>query len=657
MKMQKHSTITGFFISLFFAFPLLFPTIDLAEKFTIDSSFLMKWADYSIEEIFFRQRGKRIPPSEIVILAIDESSLNVLDEVGEEELAKNPRLSNLKSWPWPREVHGWALEQLIQAGAKTIAFDVDFDTQSAYGIKDDLAFQKSLRRYPGRVVLAAQHEKLTLEAGQSYTKISNPLDIFQVVKNRIGLVNLDYQHAINQQIFSVSGKDSIDKSDISHILDSMKRQGIELKPFAFSVIQQEIPKKDININYNGPGNTFPTYSYSSIFDRQLWERNLKSGAVFKDKIVLVGGTAEILQDIHNTPFGFMPGVEIHANILATLLQGSNIKQIDPIHSSLLIIILGLSTSFLISASDNILKKLIISSILLALAIGIGYFIFLQQWILPISALLGTIFAISFLDILSTSVEEQLGRLRLKKILEIRVSKPILEEILSKPDIFSQTLGGKKCKVVVLFADIREFSFLANEINPEQLVAQLNQYFEQMVEQVLDQNGVLDKFIGDALMAEFGNPIFRGDKAEVLASVYAALAMREVLHQLRAQWKKEGKPLLFNGIGIHFGEAIAGNIGSSKKLEYTVIGNTVNIASRVESKTKELGMDILVTQSVYELVKDEIRFENQGSFLLKGQAEPLSLYSVIDTTNGTGELYQAVCSDFAEYERKKVSPVG
>jgi adenylate cyclase len=657
MKMQKHSTLIGLFVSLFFVFPLVFPTIELAEKFTLDSSSLMKWADYSIEEIFFRQRGKCIPPPEIVILAIDESSLNVLDEVGEEELAKNPRLSNLKSWPWPRKVHGWALEQLIQAGAKTIAFDVDFDTQSAYGRKDDLAFQKSLRRYPGRVVLAAQHEKLTLEAGQSYTKISTPLDIFRVSKNRIGLVNLDYQHAINQQIFSVSGKDSIDKSDISHILDSMKRQGIELKPFAFSIIEQGIPKKDININYSGPGNTFPIYSYSSIFDRQLWKRNLKSGTVFKDKIVLVGGTAEILQDIHNTPFGFMPGVEIHANILATLLQENNIKQTDPIHSSLLIIILGLSTSFLISTSDNILKKLIISSSLLALTIGIGYFIFLQQWILPISGLLGTIFAISILDILTTSVEEQLGRLRLKKILEIRVSKPILEEILSKPDIFSQTLGGKKCKVVVLFADIREFSFLANEINPEQLVAQLNQYFEQMVEQVLDRNGVLDKFIGDALMAEFGNPIFRGDKAEVLAAVHSALAMRKMLHQLRAQWRKEGKPLLFNGIGIHFGEAIAGNIGSSKKLEYTVIGNTVNIASRVESKTKELGMDILVTQSVYELVKDEIRLEHQGSFLLKGQAEPLSLYSVIDTTNGTGELYQAVCSDFAEYERKKVSPGG
>jgi adenylate cyclase len=657
MKRKKHSVVIGFLVSLFFVFPLLLPPINLTENFTIDSSFFMKWADYSIEEIFFRQRGKLAPPPEIVILAIDESSLNVLDQVGEEELAKNPRLSNLRSWPWPRKVHGWALEQLIQAGAKTIAFDIAFDAPSAHGRKDDRAFQKSLRHYPGHIVLAAQQERITLEAEQAYTRVSLPLDMFQVAGNRIGLVNLDYQHAVNQQIFKISGRHSLDQSDISYTLDSLKQRGIEIKPFAFSVAKEEVSSDDISINFSGPKNTYPTYSYSMLFDPLAWEKNLKSGAVFKDKIVLVGGTAEILQDIHNTPFGFMPGIEIHANILGTLLKDNNIKQLDPVSSSILITLLGLLTSSLISLSGNILRKIIISLSFLAFTVGTSYFVFLQQWMFPVSGLLGSIFIISSLDILITSIQEQLGRLRLKKILEVRVSKPVLEEILSKPDIFSQTLGGKKCKVAVLFADIRGFSVLASDLAPEQLVAQLNQYLEQMVEQVLDQNGVLDKFIGDALMAEFGNPICRGDKAEVLAAVHSALAMRKVLHQLRTQWKKEGKPLLFNGIGIHFGEAIAGNIGSSKKLEYTVIGNTVNIASRVESKTKDLGIDILVTQSVYELVKDEIRLEHQGSFLLKGQAEPLSLYSVIDTARGTGELYQAVCSDFAEYERKNVRPAG
>jgi adenylate cyclase len=654
--MQKHPAAIGLLASLFFAFPLVFPSIAWGD-FAIDFSFLMRWADYSMEEIFFRQRGKRTPPTEIVILAIDESSLNVLDQVGEEELTKNSRLSTLKSWPWPRKVHGWAIEQLLQAGAKTIAFDIAFDTQSAHGRQDDLAFQKSLHRYPGRVVLAAQQEKVTLGEVQSYTRVSLPLDIFQVAGNWIGLVNLDYQRAINQQIFKLSGKDNLDQSDISYALDAFKEKGLAIKPFAFSIAQREVAKEDIDINYSGPKNTYPTYSYATLFDPLLWKNNLKSGAVFKDKIVLIGGTAEILQDIHNTPFGFMPGIEIHANILGTLLQGNNIKQLSPLYGSSLIILLGLSTSFLLNASNSILKKITISLSLLATTIGTGYFVFLQQWMLPLSGLLGAIFAIGSLDILITSVQEQLGRLRLKRILEVRVSKPVLEEILSKPDLFSQTLGGKKCRVAVLFADIRGFSFLANEIAPEQLVMQLNQYLEQMVEQVLDQNGVLDKFIGDALMAEFGNPIFRGDKAEVLAAVYSALAMRKVLYQLRIQWKKEGKPLLFNGIGIHFGEAVAGNIGSSKKLEYTVIGDTVNIAARVESKTKELGIDILVTQSVYELVKDEIRLEHQGFFLLKGQTEPLSLYSVIDLADGTGGLYQEVCSDFAEYTRQQVSPVG
>ncbi len=648
MKVQKKPMIIGLLVGLGFAVPLLSPTFHFGKAWSLDISFPMKWANYSIEELFFRQRGRSSPAPEIVILAIDENSLNVLDQVGEEELRNHPRLASLKSWPWPRKVHGWAIEQLRQAGAKTIAFDIAFDAQSAHGQQDDLAFQKSLKHYPGRIVFAAQHEKVLLNAEQSYSRISTPLDIFQIPGNRIGLVNLDYQHSINQQIFKVSGKDNIENSEISYTLHTMKKQGIEIKPFAFSILQKEVPKRDIEINYSGPINTYPTYSYSMLFDPLLWRNNLKSGAVFKDKIVLIGGTAEILQDIHNTPFGFMPGIEIHANILGTLLRGNDIKQLDSILNSILIISSGLGIGFLLSFSDNILKKIIISLSLLALALSGSYLIFLQQWMLPVSGLLGTILITASMNIITTAVQEQLGRLRLRKILEVRVSKPVLEEILSKPDIFSQTLGGKRCKVAVLFADIRGFSFLANEMNPEQLVIQLNQYLEQMVEQVLDQNGVLDKFIGDALMAEFGNPIFRGDKAEALASIHAALAMRKVLHKLRTQWKNEGKPLLFNGIGIHFGEAIAGNVGSSKKLEYTVIGNTVNIAARVESKTKELGVDILVTQSVYELIKEEIRLENLGAFLLKGQTEPLNLYSVIDTAQGTGELYQAVCRDFAEY---------
>jgi adenylate cyclase len=657
MKVQKKPMIIGLLVGLGFAVPLVSPTFSFGKTLIIDISFPMKWANYSIEELFFHQRGRSSPAPEIVILAIDETSLNVLDQVGEEELRNQPRLASLKSWPWPRKVHGWAVEQLRQAGAKTIAFDIAFDAQSAHGQEDDLAFQKSLKDYPGRIVFAAQHEKVFLNTEQSYSRISTPLDIFQIPGNRIGLVNLDYQHSINQQIFQVSGKDTIENSEIGYTLHSMKKQGIEIKPFAFSILQKEVPKQDIEINYSGPKNTYPAYSYSMLFDPLLWKNNLKSGAVFKDKIVLIGGTAEILQDIHNTPFGFMPGVEIHANILGTLLRGNDIKQLDPILNSILIISSGLGIGFLLSSSDNILKKIIISLSLLGLTLSGSYLIFLQQWMLPVSGLLGTILATASMNIITAAIQEQLDRLRLRKILEVRVSKPVLEEILSKPDIFSQTLGGKRCRVAVLFADIRGFSFLANEMNPEQLVIQLNQYLEQMVEQVLDQNGVLDKFIGDALMAEFGNPIFRGDKVEALAAIHAALAMRKVLHQLRTQWKNEGKPLLFNGIGIHFGEAIAGNVGSSKKLEYTVIGNTVNIAARVESKTKELGVDILVTQSVYELVKEEIRLENLGAFLLKGQTEPLNLYSVIDTAQGTGTLYQAVCRDFAEYMNQKASPVG
>jgi len=205
---------------------------------------------------------------------------------------------------------------------------------------------------------------------------------------------------------------------------------------------------------------------------------------------------------------------------------------------------------------------------------------------------------------------------------------VLAEILANPDSFAQTLGGKRCQVVILFADIRDFTTLATAMAPEELVNLLNRYFELMVGAILKEQGTIDKFIGDAVMAEFGTPIFRGDKVETCAAVRAALGMRQALQELRQTLAQEGKPLIFNGIGINIGEVVAGNLGSSQKLEYTVIGDPVNVASRIEGLTKTLGHDILISEAVQQLVQDDFETIALGTFQLKGRSEPVGIYGVL-----------------------------
>lgn len=257
----------------------------------------------------------------------------------------------------------------------------------------------------------------------------------------------------------------------------------------------------------------------------------------------------------------------------------------------------------------------------------GYGAFLLGWNLPVTGLLAAGSLAGLADTTLQGVEERRNRLRLGRILQRRVAPAVLAEILRQPESFAETLGGQLRSVAILFSDIRDFTPLAESIEATGLVKLLNRYFAAMVEPILAEQGTIDKFIGDAIMAEFGTPLFRDAATEALAAVRAALGMRKALEQLRAELQQEGYPLFHHGIGIHFGEVVAGNLGSPQRLEYTVIGDAVNVAARLESLTKSLGRDILISEAVYQLVRDRVQVEDLGSHVLKGKAEPLHLYAV------------------------------
>ncbi|KAG6559751.1 Adenylate cyclase 1 [Candidatus Rhabdochlamydia oedothoracis] len=212
------------------------------------------------------------------------------------------------------------------------------------------------------------------------------------------------------------------------------------------------------------------------------------------------------------------------------------------------------------------------------------------------------------------------RERLKVNFSRYVSDHVLQKILSssKPT----NLEGERRKITVLFSDIRQFTHLSESLPPEQVVALLNEYFKVMLDIIFEHKGTLDKFIGDGLMVEFGAPL--DDEIQEKNAVTAAIAMQKALEKLNTTWKQ---PAIQIGIGIHTGFAIVGNVGSEKRMEYTAIGDTVNIASRLEQMTKFTKRSILISEDTYQAIKEEFPAESLGPITLPGRQEPIRVYAI------------------------------
>ena len=225
--------------------------------------------------------------------------------------------------------------------------------------------------------------------------------------------------------------------------------------------------------------------------------------------------------------------------------------------------------------------------------------------------------------------ESIQRRFLHSVLSRRVSPNLMRDMLRSSSDSWTRLGGRRERCVVLFTDLVGFTPRSNLMEAEALFGLLNRYFEAIAAPVLAEKGLLDKFIGDALMAEFGVPVHRGDRLEALAAVRAALAMQANLDDLNRQLHEEGLEPLRQGIGIHCGEVIAGNLGSKDRLEYTVIGAAVNLASRLESLTRQFpDYPILISGEVCDLIADLVVVDELGLHAVKGWPQPVAVYGLV-----------------------------
>jgi len=394
------------------------------------------------------------------------------------------------------------------------------------------------------------------------------------------------------------------------------------------------------VNYLGPEKTFPHYSISDIY-----QGNHPKGT-FNNKIVLIGATAIGLGDIRFTPVsssGEYPGLEIHANVIDNILNSNFLHkpQWAKIYDILAILIMGLLSGFLIptlSARNGILfaSGLFILHILISRWLFI-YFGFLINIVYPLLILACTYTSIT----LFRYITEERERKKIRGAFSYYVSSSVVNEMLKSPDKLK--LGGDKKELSVLFSDIRAFTTISEGLTPEELVHLLNEYLTVMTDIVFKYEGTLDKYMGDAIMAVYGAPLEQSDHPS--RACYSALNMMEGLKRLNKSWILEGKKPLDIGIGINTGMMMVGNMGSDQRFDYTVMGDAVNLGSRLEGANKAYQTNILISDSTYKRVKDEFVCMEMDSVKVKGKTLPVNIYQLVGESSNVSDKYKEAISYF------------
>jgi adenylate cyclase len=384
------------------------------------------------------------------------------------------------------------------------------------------------------------------------------------------------------------------------------------------------------INYVGPPGAFPTLAVEDLADPKARRLTPGQKQALSGAILLIGPAYPGDNDIHRGPGAdnYYRGVEIHAHALATLLDGRPLLPASRLRESLITVAIGA----LVALPAALLP--FGWGVLWAVVVAAGWYAAAQRafatdalW--PVSYPLSAVGLAWLGQTGARTVLEARRRRAVEAMFGQHVSRAVVDRLLRDPD--AAALGGERRSMTILFSDIRGFTTRSEEMPPEAVVAQLNEYLGAMADCVFQTEGTLDKYIGDGLMAFWNSPLDQPDHAR--RAVAAAWAMLQALDPLNARWRAEGRPTLGIGIGLNTGEVLVGNLGSQKRLNYTVIGHVVNLASRIESANKELKTSLLLGETTFEQVRAHVRVRPH-TVAVKGVRGPVRVYEVLDFTDGT-----------------------
>lgn len=536
------------------------------------------------------------PAPGIVVVAIDEPTFA---EVG-------------LQWPWPRSLHAELIGAIAHAGARTIVLDLLFDTPGR-SPDDDRALVEAVGA--ARNVVLATDLGVVEDRGYSVTQWADPFPALAAAAAGLGVVRLpfDPEGVLRRAPLVVEDRPTLSAAAVMHA------RGLRAPADAGT------PRL---VWFNGPPRRgILTVSYYQALDPG---RMLPPG-IFRDKIVLVGRSLaappiDEMTDHFRTPQALrMAGVEVHATIVDALLRGRFVA--DPFGALVPIVLLSLGVALfaaivLFRAGPLLALVLLASTALLLAAAGYGLLAGARMRVpvlTPVVALAGVYAAGASYRFALVSRERRL----IKRAFQHYVAPAIVEIMLRDPARLR--LGGEQYEVTVLFSDIEGFTALAETLTPGDLQRRLSGYFKEMLEQVLAERGTLDKLIGDAIMAYFGCPVADPDHAA--QACRAALAMQRRMIDLNRAWGAQGLRGLRTRIGINTGPVIAGNMGTDTIFNFTVLGDCVNLASRLEGVNKEYGSLTIVSEDTWSRVRAEFEARELDWIRVKGKQQPVAIYEL------------------------------
>lgn len=632
---------------------------------------LLKILELKTIDLRFDKRGEIniYDSSDVVILEITKDSYDQIPY----------------SWPWPRFIFANLVENLNQAGAKVIGIDIVMSGNHQEDPESDTLLINSIRNY-GNVVVAGKIDtereqilnniklgKLTTNTGVQFKKFENYDNLFYSADSSVGIVNVlnDYDGVHRRYIPAVFS--SITNQEVPSFSYAILNKYFNLKKNYtpaksgryFNYNNIEIPvieENSVLINYYSIENSkdFRHVKLIDVLDDKrfktkdeldfaedinTWDdqdfRNL-----FKNKIVLIGSTmpedkdqfpVSISQD-GKVGSNLMYGVKIHATAIQNVLDRTFIFT-QPLWLEVLEIICFVFIGFYLSTFFKILKIKhhiliellnIISIILLLL---LFYYIAVQLFssynliITMVSPTLAVLLGYLGSSAYNFIIERQQSIL-IKGMFSQYVSGALVNELIANPDKLK--LGGEKKELSILFSDIAGFSTFSEKMQPDELVTLINEYLSAMTDVVLKNKGTLDKYIGDAVMAFWGAPLPLEDHAD--RACKSALEMMERLSQLKVEWRSKNIPEINIRIGINTGEVVVGNMGGEQRFDYTVMGDEVNLASRLEGANKQYGSSIMVNESTFQLTKHLYLYRELDNIRVKGKSKPTVVYELIGADN-------------------------